>query len=128
MVHLYSTTIGGGNSANGSNSGGGGGGSGGGGGGGGSGSGGAGGLAGALSTTTGKIGIMTMATVAASVAIAAMMFGNRRAAVAPPHPLHGMIKKRIGLFSNLAERNSGATTRPEASSSDAESTGEYQLA
>lgn len=87
------------------------------------------GIASALSSTTGKIGIMTMATVAASVAIAAMIFGNRRTAVAPSHPLTGMIKKRIGLFSNLAERTSGASTRPEiVQSKGTPSNGDYQLA
>jgi len=51
---------------------------------------------------------------AASVAVAALYMGTRkRDVVEQVHPLHGTLKKRMGLFSRLAERSACATCRPE---------------
>ena len=85
-------------------------------------------------STEGKITAVVLACCAASVAIAAMYMGSRRRTDGgPKHALHGMIKKRIGLFSRMANRSKCATCRPESVKSAVlegsnESSVDYRLA
>lgn len=101
--------------------------SGGGGGNGGGGNGNGGSAAKIFSSTEGKIGLLTAAAAAASIAIAALFMENRKRNMnGPKHPLHGMIKKRVTLFSRMADRRSSATCRPEQAVEG--SSTNYQLA
>ena len=68
----------------------------------------------AIQSSTGQFALITMAALAASVAIAAMYMSNRNQNNVDSHPLNGIIKQRIGLFSRMAERTNCATCRPEA--------------
>ncbi|GFH51165.1 predicted protein [Chaetoceros tenuissimus] len=85
-------------------------------------------------STEGKITAVVLACCAASVAIAAMYMGSRRrTGGGPKHALHGMIKKRIGLFSRMANRSKCGTCRPESVKSAVlegsnESSVDYRLA
>ena len=80
-----------------------------------------------FSSTEGRIGLISAAAAAASIAIAALFMENRKRNInGPKHPLHGMIKKRVTLFSRMADRRSCATCRPEQSVENP--AGNYQLA
>mmetsp|Transcript_12876 Transcript_12876/g.18786 ORF Transcript_12876/g.18786 Transcript_12876/m.18786 type:complete len:249 (+) Transcript_12876:73-819(+) len=76
--------------------------------------GGGGGGSGGTSFSTGNALAIGGIVVAASVAIAAMYMGSRkRNADKRSHPLHGTLKKRMGMFGRLAQRSNCATCRPE---------------
>ena len=71
-----------------------------------------------------------LGAMAASVAIAAMWMGSKnKHSEKKNHALHGMLKKRMGLFSRMANRGNCATCRPEKFDSQIiESDTEYTLA
>ena len=63
----------------------------------------------------GQLLLITISALAASVAIAAMYMSNRGKGNTrnKKHSLNGILKKRIGLFSRMAERVECGTCRPE---------------
>jgi len=79
---------------------------------------------------TGQLLLITLSALAASVAIAAMYMSKRSNSSnnEAKHPLNGIIKKRIGLFSRMAKRNTCATTRPEMDDDKQRRGGDYSLA
>jgi hypothetical protein len=91
------------------------------------------GIADFFNSTEGKVTSITLATLAASVAIAAMYMGSRnRNGNGKKHALKGVLKKRMGLFSRLAGRSNCATCRPESVDTAVlegnESAADYRLA
>jgi len=91
------------------------------------------GIADFFNSTEGKITSITLATLAASVAIAAMYMGSRnRNGNGKKHALKGVLQKRMGLFSRMAGRSNCATCRPESVDSAVlegnESGADYRLA
>ncbi len=81
-----------------------------------------------LGTPAGTTTLLAFAAVAASVAIAAMYIAMRPNAKDKKHPLNGIIKKRVGLFSRIADRTNCATCRPEAVEDQVTTKGDYRLA
>ena len=82
-----------------------------------------------INSTEGKATSITLAAVAASVAIGAMYMGSKkRNGNGQKHPLHGTLKRRIGMFSRMAQRNNGATCRPEVDRTVVDGSTDYQLA
>ena len=91
------------------------------------------GIADFFSSTEGKVTSITLATLAASVAIAAMYMGSRnRNGNGKKHALKGVLKQRMGLFSRMAGRSNCATCRPESVDTAVlegnESAADYRLA
>ena len=81
-----------------------------------------------MTSSIGQIALITIAAVAASIAIAAMYISNRPNGNQKKHPLNGIIKKRVGLFSRMAERTNCATCRPEKLDDQVVTQGDYRLA
>ena len=72
-------------------------------------------LAAFMNSAEGQVTSIALATLAASVAIAAMYMGSRnRNGNGKKHALKGVLKQRIGLFSRMAGRSKCATCRPES--------------
>jgi len=93
------------------------------------------GIADFFKSTEGKVTSITLAALAASVALGAMYMGSKnRNAGDTKHALSGVLKKRIGLFSRMANRSNCATCRPEfvenavLEGSDKTSSADYRLA
>ena len=72
-----------------------------------------------------------VSALAASIAIAAMYMGSKnKNNNGPKHGLHGTLKRRMGLFSRMADRTSCATCRSEKAviEQDDFTTTDYRLA
>ena len=82
-----------------------------------------------INSTEGKTTSITIAAVAASVAIGGIYMGSKkRNGNGQNHPLHGALKRRIGLFSRMAQRNNGAAYCPEVDRTVVDGAADYQLA
>lgn len=76
--------------------------------------------------TSGNWWPLAVAGLAASVAMAAVVVGQRRPGGAAPHPMQGSVARRRGLFANFADR--ALCNDPKNSVEMVSSKDDYQLA
>lgn len=82
-----------------------------------------------INSPAGTATVISLSALAASVAIGAiLMFSRRKHNSGERHALHGMIKRRIGMFQTLASRTKCATCRPERLSDAVDDSTDYRLA